>query len=230
MQETAVMVATPAQDPRMHTGPERRHTLAQVEMPPEGTLAVVHSLMSRTVRGRFILVSPRGGIMAQLVPVRENTLQVNRSITITMALSTPGLVRFPWISYCPSELGHSKQETAEMVVMRSLGTPTHMAVERLRILALVATHPGGRWTVDGTTKLGSGVYNPFIEAESNTDRRLLDGGEERKSGAEAHTGAGGNASGGSVEGEGGLINLFSGTHRALGPPVMLDSHMSRKWR
>jgi hypothetical protein len=32
----------------------------------------------------------------------------------------------------------------------------------------------------------------------------------RKSGAEAYTGAGGNASGGSVEGEDGLINLLSG--------------------
>jgi len=84
--------------------------------------------------------------------------------------------------------------------------------------------------VDGTTRLGSGVYNPFMDAEANTDRPLLDGSEERKSGAEAHTGAGGNASGGSVEGEGGLINLFSGTHRAFGLSVMPDNHMSRKWR
>jgi len=144
MQETVVMVATPARDPLMHTDPERRHTLAQVEMPPEGTSAVVHSLISGTVRERFILVSPRGGIMAQLIPVRENTLQVNRSITTMMALSTPGLVRSSWISYCPSELEHSKQETAEMAVMLSLGTPMRMAVERLRIPALVATHPGGR--------------------------------------------------------------------------------------
>jgi hypothetical protein len=94
MQETAVMVATPARDPLLHSAQERKHILAQVEMPPEGTLAAAHSSMSGPVRGRFILVSPRGGIMAQLIPVRENTLQVNRSITTMMALSTPGLVRF----------------------------------------------------------------------------------------------------------------------------------------
>lgn len=69
-----------------------------------------------------------------------------------------------------------------------------------------------------------------MNAEANTDRPLLDGGEERKSGAEAHTGAGGNASGGSVEGDSGLINLLSGRHRALGPSVTPDKHMSRKWR
>ena len=88
------MVATPARDRLLHPALERRHILARVEMPPEGTLAAARSSMSRPVRGRFILASPRGGIMAQLIPVRENTLQVNRSITSMMALSTPGLVRF----------------------------------------------------------------------------------------------------------------------------------------
>lgn len=138
------MVATPARDPLMHTVLERRHTLVQVEMPLGGTLAVVRSLMSGPVRGRLILVSPRGGIMAQLTPARENTLQMNRSTTTMMALSTPGLVRFSWISYCPGDFEHSEQETAETAVMLNLGTPTRMAVERLRILALVATHPAGR--------------------------------------------------------------------------------------
>ena len=53
--------------------------------------------------------------------------------------------------------------------MLNLGAPTRMAVERRRILALVATHPGVRSTADGTTKLGSGVYNPFMNAEANAD-------------------------------------------------------------
>ena len=146
MQETAVMVATPARDPLIHTAPERRHTLVQVEMPLEGTsrLAVVRSLMSGPVGGHFILVSPRGRIMAQLIPVREIFLRVNRSITTVMSLSTPGLVRFSWIHTAPVNLNILKQEMAEMAAMPSRGTPTRMAVERLRILALVATHPGGR--------------------------------------------------------------------------------------
>jgi hypothetical protein len=38
----------------------------------------------------------------------------------------------------------------------------------------------------------------------------LDLSDGKKSRAEAHTGGGGNASGGSVEGEDGLINLLSG--------------------
>ena len=53
-----------------------------------------------------------------------------------------------------------------MAVMLSLGTPTRMAVERQRILALVATHLGVRLTVDGTTKLGSGVCHFFHERRS----------------------------------------------------------------
>ena len=53
-----------------------------------------------------------------------------------------------------------------MAVMLSLGTPTRMAVERQRILALVATHPGVRLTVDGMTKLGSGVCHSFRERRS----------------------------------------------------------------
>jgi hypothetical protein len=77
MQETVVMVATPARDPLLHSALVRRHILAQVEMPPEGTLAAAHPSMSGPVRGRRILVSPGGGIMAQLIPVRENTPQVN---------------------------------------------------------------------------------------------------------------------------------------------------------
>jgi len=72
------------------------------------------------------------------------------------------------------------------------------------------------------TKPGSGVYNPFMNIETNNNGPLLDGNEEMKSGAEAYTGAGGDASGGSAEGEGGLINLFSGTHRALGSSVTPD--------
>lgn len=151
------MVATPARDPLMHTAPERRHTLVQVEMLLEVTLAVVRSVISGPMGGHFILVSPRGGIMAQVVPVRENTLQVSLSITTMMSLSTPGLVRFSWISYYPSESEHSKQETAEMVVVLSRGTPTRMAVERLRFLAQVVAHLEGRCTADDMTKPGSEV-------------------------------------------------------------------------
>jgi len=54
------------------------------------------------------------------------------------------------------------------------------------------------------------VCNPSVNVEASVDLPLPDGSDERKSGAEAHTGAGGNASGGSAEGEDGLIDLFSG--------------------
>jgi hypothetical protein len=106
MQETAVMVATLARDLLIHTAPERRHTLVQVEMPLEGTsrLAVVRSLMSGPMGGHFILASPQGRIMARLTPVRENTLQANRSITTVMSLSTSGLVRLSWIHTAPVNL------------------------------------------------------------------------------------------------------------------------------
>jgi hypothetical protein len=65
---------------------------------------------------------------------------------------------------------------------------------------------------DGTTRLESGVFYPSTStnAEGVADPPLPDCTDEKKSGAEAYTGAGGNASGGNVEGEGGLINLFSG--------------------
>lgn len=70
------------------------------------------------------------------------------------------------------------------------------------------------------TKPGSGVYSPLMNIQTNNNGPFLDGSEEMKPGAEAYTGAGGDASGGNAdsEGEGGLIdliNLFSGTYRAL---------------
>lgn len=42
----------------------------------------------------------------------------------------------------PGVLERCTQETAETAAMPSLGTPTRMVMERLRILALVAMHPG----------------------------------------------------------------------------------------
>lgn len=70
---------------------------------------------------------------------------------------------------------------------------------------------------DGTTRPGSGVCNPSVNAEASVDLPLPDGSDERKSGAEAYTGAGGDASGGSAEGEDGLLSLFSGAQSYAWP-------------
>lgn len=83
---------------------------------------------------------------------------------------------------------------------------------------------GGRYD-----KAGKRSNNPSMDIGANNNVPLL-GSEERKSRAEASTGAGGDASGGSAEGGGSLINLFSGTHRAFGSSVTPDKHLSRKWR
>jgi hypothetical protein len=79
---------------------------------------------------------------------------------------------------------------------------------------------------------GGEVYNHFGMRRPILTP-LLDGGNGRDSGAEAYTGAGGKASGGSVEGKGGLINLFSGAYRTPGwsiAPEQLVRQWWRRWR
>lgn len=67
-----------------------------------------------------------------------------------------------------------------------------------------------------------GMPITLYEHRGRYQHPLLDGANERDSGAEAYTGAGGNASGGNVEGGGGLINLFSGAYRTLGRSIAPD--------
>jgi len=201
IKETAATVATPARDLLLHSALGQKHILVQVEMPVEETFTLVRSSMSEPVKG-----------------------QVKRRKS-----AKSGLVGFSDIMQ-PGGSERCTQETAEMAVMPSLGTPTLMAMVRLRILALVAMHAVGLWTADGTTRLGSGVYNPSMNPEATADQTLPDGGDQKYSGAAAYTGAGGNASGGSVEGGDDLISLFSGTHRIPGPSMTPDKCVREWWR
>jgi hypothetical protein len=69
-----------------------------------------------------------------------------------------------------------------------------------------------------------------MDTEVIADQPLSVGSDETHSGAEAYSGAGGNASGGNV-GEGdGLIDLFSGICPMLCLSMMTDKYVREWWR
>lgn len=142
IKETAVTVATPARDLLMHTALGQKHILVQVEMPLEEMFTLVRSSMSKPVKGQ---VKRRKSSKSGLVGGFSDIMQPGGSERCT-------------------------QEMAEMAVMPNLETPTLMAMVRLRILALVAMHAVGLWTADGTTRPGSGVYDPSMNPEATADQ------------------------------------------------------------
>lgn len=90
----AATAATPAPDLLMHTALGQRHILVQVEMLPEGTLAVVRWSMFGPGKICSTIVFPRGS-MTRLIRVLTNILRAKmvRSITMMITLSMYGLVR-----------------------------------------------------------------------------------------------------------------------------------------
>ena len=126
----------------MHTALGQKHILVQVEMPLEEMFTLVRSSMSKPVKGQG---KRRKSSKSGLVGGFSDIMQPGGSERCT-------------------------QEMAEMAVMPSLGMPTLMAMVRLRILALVAMHAVGLWTADGTTRLGSGVYDPSMNPEAAADQ------------------------------------------------------------
>ncbi|KAI9512624.1 hypothetical protein F5148DRAFT_1161632 [Russula earlei] len=171
----------PAQE--MHTVMAQKHILVQAAMLQQGTLAVVRSSMSGLVRRRSIFVFPlaRERSMTRLIRVLANPrASIARNITFTKVLSMPGLVR------C-------------LDIMNS------------RWLGNLNTGNGGEGGDGRSGDAYAVLYGATPHSGSGYERAVKRDGHDREhSGAEAHSGPGGNASGGNVKGDGGLINILSG--------------------
>ncbi len=119
-----------------------------------------------------------------------------------------------------------------MAVTLRLGTRMPMARGHRRIRAPAVIRLGGRCPVDAVTRSGNEVHTHSTHSNIEAHYLFLDDSGAHNKGAEAFTGPGGNASGGSVFGNGGLIDLFSGVYRAplrgLDCPPSISS-FARQW-